>query len=264
MSQQPQLTTEADFAVDLATQAGEILLSFYGKPLTRHIKKSEEGFATEADLASEAHILKAIKQHYPTDNILAEESGRVDHGSEYTWIVDPLDGTFNFANNQPEFGVLIARARDHIIELGVSFNPVSGQLGVAERGAGAWFNGQRVVIPQNIDGSFSPLVGYWPDASTAERLDKLRKLWQSRGMTTESLRSCAANILAMLRGDYDLYVGSDFCPWDYAALIVLAEEAGLIVSDFNELPIDWRNGDQNVFFAPANIHADILKTIMSL
>jgi myo-inositol-1(or 4)-monophosphatase len=109
-----------EFSIEAAKQAGSIVCSYRGKELTRSIKTSARDFATEADVAAENHIITAIQKQFPHDAIVAEESGSHNKkGADYTWIIDPLDGTYNFSVGSDDFGVMIARAHGSVLELAV-------------------------------------------------------------------------------------------------------------------------------------------------
>src|ERR1041385_3566817 len=128
-----------NFAIETARAAGHLLLEKYGR-ITAITKKGDYNLVTEADLASEALIIERIKSHHPRHMILAEESGQtiVTGGdSTWKWIIDPLDGTTNFAHGYPCFCVTIALEHAGEVVLGVTFDPTRNELFTAEKGQGA-------------------------------------------------------------------------------------------------------------------------------
>ncbi len=256
-------SSELQFAVTIAEAAATILEDFFQRELTQTIKSSEEDFFTEADITSEKFILEAIRSQFPNDSILAEESGADTSGtSEYTWIVDPLDGTCNFANGIEDFGVLIARARGREIELGVNVLPKRKESIAAEIGKGVWKNGEQVQVehPKQLKDS-KVLMGWWLSDSDADLLERLRLEWKKKGLEPTSLRSAAANGAELLKGEYSSYIGSSFHPWDFAALQPILGEAGFLMTQLSGEPIDWRNGNQNFLAAPKVLHAPIIEQI---
>src|SRR6187399_281261 len=138
-----------NFAIETARDAGQLLLEKFD----RNIKVSKKGdinLVTEADLASEALIIERIKSYYPKHSILAEESGNAVVAGENTWkwIIDPLDGTTNYAHGYPCFCVTIALERNDEIVIGVSFDPTRNELFAAERGRGASLNNKPIRVSE--------------------------------------------------------------------------------------------------------------------
>src|SRR5436190_15472391 len=137
-----------NFAIETARDAGQLLLEKFD----RNIKVSKKGdinLVTEADLASEALIIDRIKSYYPKHSILAEESGNAvvaGGGNTWKWIIDPLDGTTNYAHGYPCFCVTLALEHDGEIVIGVSFDPTRNELFAAERGRGASLNNKSIRI----------------------------------------------------------------------------------------------------------------------
>src|SRR5512133_270956 len=146
--------------------SGTILSEYFSKPLTEDVKESQSSIVTEADFASDAAAKKLISAKFPGHNIISEETGFINNGSDYTWIIDPLDGTSNFAAGIPWFGVLITLLKGNSPELAGAFLPDSDTMYIAERGKGAFRNGESI---QNIqqkdlkDSLFAFCVDYTDD-----------------------------------------------------------------------------------------------------
>src|SRR3989344_6796187 len=115
-------------AKQAATEAGEIVKKYYQSELELHNKGHVNNFATQADLESEAKVIEILRASFPEHNIIAEESGRIDNGSEYTWAIDPIDGTIPFVDGLPFFGVSIAVLKDNKPFIGVINMVVAGEL----------------------------------------------------------------------------------------------------------------------------------------
>src|SRR5262245_60248424 len=135
-----------DDAIGWARAAGQLLLGEFGRATAAVQKADLSNVVTAADLASERLIVQAIRRHHPAHSIIAEETGCDLRDSEFIWVVDPLDGTSNFAAGIPWFGVLIALLRAGQPALGVLHLPASGDLYCAERGGGAFRNGRRISV----------------------------------------------------------------------------------------------------------------------
>src|SRR6187399_1286922 len=139
-----------NFAIETARDAGQILLEKFGRAI-KVTKKGDINLVTEADLASEALIIERIRSYYPKHSILAEESGNAviaGGGNTWKWIIDPLDGTTNYAHGYPCFCVTIALEHDGEIVIGVSFDPTRNELFAAERGRGASLNNKPIRVSQ--------------------------------------------------------------------------------------------------------------------
>ena len=137
-----------NFAINTAREAGAILAERYGRILQVR-NKGVIDLVTESDLAAEALIIDRIKSYHPRHAILAEESGvsrSIEGQSEYRWIIDPLDGTTNYAHGYPCFCVSIALERAGEIEIGVIYDPLRDELFAAERGEGAMLNNRRIRV----------------------------------------------------------------------------------------------------------------------
>lgn len=218
-----------DFAVSTAKGAGQILKEYYGKELTRNIKSHEDDYSTEADHASEAFILKAVKENFPHDSIVAEESGKHEKdNAEYTWIIDPLDGTSNFANGRDNFGVFIARCKGPIPELVVAFDPITTWLATATLGGGTKLNGETVLLSNDVESSEKPF------GANSELHSKLQSLGFSK--TNHSAIGASMNTL---QGNYCAYVCNAGAIWDFVVPALLLSEAGWKVTNFANTPFIW-------------------------
>src|SRR6187549_920990 len=137
-----------NFAMETARDAGRLLMEKFGRGI-KISKKGDINLVTEADLASEALIIDRIRSHYPKHCILAEESGTaVIAGGDaaWKWIIDPLDGTTNFAHGYPCFCVTIALEHNGEVAIGVTYDPTRNELFAAERGRGASLNNKPIRV----------------------------------------------------------------------------------------------------------------------
>src|SRR3954468_11543904 len=140
-----------NFAIQTARDAGRILIERFGR-IKQITNKGEIDLVTEADLAAERFIIERIKSHYPRHAILAEESDasgiKYEGSGEFKWIIDPLDGTTNYAHGYPAFCVSVALERAGRVEIGVIHDPVRDETFAAERGEGATLNGRRIHVSE--------------------------------------------------------------------------------------------------------------------
>jgi len=157
-----------DTLIRVLNGAGDIQRRKFRKALQVSIKKADNSVVTEVDTACEQLIFDTIRQAFPEHNLLGEESGFVDNGSGYTWIVDPLDGTSNFAAGIPWFGILIALLEKDTPVMAGSLLPLENSLCFAARGEGTWINGKRITLP--VKELSSSLVAFSMDYTEDERL----------------------------------------------------------------------------------------------
>ncbi|MEO6052329.1 MAG: inositol monophosphatase family protein [Pyrinomonadaceae bacterium] len=225
-----------NFAIETARDAGQLLLEKFDRNI-QISKKGDINLVTEADLASEALIIERIKSYYPKHSILAEESGNaVIIGGENTWkwIIDPLDGTTNYAHGYPCFCVTLALEHDGEIVIGVTFDPTRNELFAAERGGGASLNNKPIRVSATEDLSEALIVTGFP-YDFKRREDFARHLTQfllkSRGVRRDG--SAAIDMAYVACGRFDGMWEEGLNPWDMAAGVLLIEEAGGHVSGYD-------------------------------
>lgn len=217
-----------DLALQAAREAGAIIQDFAARRFDI-IHKGRINLVTEADLASEKHIKELITARYPTHKILAEESGISHHAeADYCWIIDPLDGTTNFAHGFPCYCVSIGLEHKGEIIAGVIYDPTRDEMFVAERGAGATLNGQKIAVSEVSDLEKALLVTGFP-YDVRERLSFYMPAWEAflcHAQGVRRLGSAAIDLAAVACGRLDGFWEWGLNPWDCAAGWLLIEEAG--------------------------------------
>ena len=223
-----------DFAVAMAKEAGALLRD----RLNTNFSVSHKGaidLVTEVDVASETLIRERISTRYPRHQILAEEGGLAESSSAYRWIVDPLDGTTNYAHGYPIFCVSIALEYKGELVLGVVYDPMRDELFAAEKGSGAALNNRTVHVSKTSELTKSLLsTGFPYDIRTAKmtNLDH----WKNFAMHAQALRrdgAAALDLCYVACGRFDGFWELNLSAWDMAAGAVIVEEAGGRVSDFS-------------------------------
>ena len=229
-----------NFVIQTAREAGGVLIDRLGR--ARISTKGDIDLVTEADLAAEKLIIERIKSHYPRHAILAEESGasvELDAGkSDWKWIIDPLDGTTNYAHGYPCFCVSIAVERAGQIELGVVYDPTRDELFAAERGQGATLNERPIRVSTIADLNSAMLCTGFP-YNVRERPDFAREFINFT-MTAQAVRrdgSAALDLAYLACGRFDGFWEDGLNAWDIAAGLILIEEAGGRVTDFRGAPL---------------------------
>lgn len=223
-----------DLILKAAKEAGRLLMSKFDRGIRVEFKGKYD-LVTEADRESEALIVKMIRDEHPDHDILAEESDYHCQNSDYRWIIDPLDGTTNYAHGYPWFAVSIALEVRGVLQLGVVHNPYVGELYTAVRGSGAYLNERRLHV-SSIDSLEHALLatGFAYDHKHCKSnnydyftcFQRAAQACRRPGVASLDLASVAA-------GRFDGFWEMKLKPWDLAAGILLIEEAGGRVSDFD-------------------------------
>ncbi len=250
-----------NFAKETAVQAGNILLEKFGKKIDIS-KKGEIDLVTEADLASEKFIIERIKTRYPLHAILAEESGDavLIGDGDWKWIIDPLDGTTNYAHGYPCFCVTIAVEYDGEIVIAVTYDPTRDELFAAERGGGASLNNKTISVSETDKLGDALLVTGFPyDISKRDNFAEhfTDMLLKSRAVRRDG--SAAIDLAYVACGRFDGFWEDGLNPWDMAAGVLLVEEAGGRVS--------YYDGSKFSIYRPplcasnGSIHEDMLEIL---
>lgn len=229
-----------NFAIQMAHDAGRILADRFGRALQiKH--KGDIDLVTEADLASERLIIERIKNYYPRHNILAEESGAsvAEGASEWKWIVDPLDGTTNYAHTYPCFCVSIGLEHKGEIALGVIYDPMRDETFAAERGEGATLNGRRIRVSEVDDLNEAMLCTGFPyDVRDHGDFARHFSNFIKHAQAVRRDGSAALDLASVACGRFDGFWEEGLRPWDVAAGVLLVEEAGGRVSHYDGAPFN--------------------------
>jgi myo-inositol-1(or 4)-monophosphatase len=231
------------FAIQTARDAGRLLAERFGRTL-QISNKGELDLVTESDLASERLIIDRIKTYHPRHAILAEESGASaprDHeqGSEWRWIIDPLDGTTNYAHGYPCFCVSMGLERQGKMEVGVIYDPLRDEMFTAERGQGASLNGRRIQVSPASNLSGALLCTGFP-YDVRERSEFARHftnfIMNAQGVRRDG--AAALDLAYVAAGRFDGFWEEGLKPWDVAAGVLIIEEAGGRVSNYAGEPFN--------------------------
>ena len=244
-------------AVRAAYRGADVLRARLGN-LNTIGKKGPSDLVTDADLASETEIIAVIRASFPDHTVVAEESGAHNGSAAFRWLVDPLDGTVNYAHQVPFFAVSIAFAADSEMRVGVVLNPVSGELFTAQAGGGARLNGLPIRVSPETRVSESLLATGFPydlERGFDARGNRfLRCLKAARGI--RRLGSAALDLCYVACGRFAGYWEDHLQPWDSAAGILMVREAGGTVTDFANQPSGAEAGE--VLATNGHIHRDML------
>ncbi len=230
-----------NFAIEVARDAGGLLMQRLGA--AKVTNKGDIDLVTEADLASENLIIERIRSYFPQHGILAEESGEAElvggaKRSEWKWIIDPLDGTTNYAHSYPCFCVSIALEHAGVLEVGVVYDPVRDEMFAAERGNGATLNDRKITVSSVEELKDAMLCTGFP-YNVRERPDFTRD-FANFTMAAQAVRrdgSAALDLAYVACGRFDGFWEDGLSPWDNAAGQILIEEARGKVTNFDNEPL---------------------------
>jgi myo-inositol-1(or 4)-monophosphatase len=227
-------------AMDAALLAGEVLRKGFGTHFSISSKEGKHNLVTEYDYLAEKTIIDFIKDEVPGSHFLAEESGKTGDKEDLLWIIDPLDGTVNFAHEIPFFCVSIAIEKKGEVITGVVFDPIHHELFVGEKGKGAFLNGKKIQVSPISDLQKAMLSTGFPynlsenPFHCIEHFTDIIKL----GIPIRRIGSAAIELAYVASGRTDGFFEVGLAPWDCAAGKLLVEEAGGVVSHWNESSFD--------------------------
>ncbi len=253
-----------DLLKQIVRSAGEIILEKFENSDIQYTKHDKLDIVTDADLKSNDFIIGKIRENFPEDGIFSEETQSKDGKNEYTWVIDPLDGTVNFATGIPLFVVMVALMRDKEVEISAIFDPVHNRFAFAKKGEGAFINGKKIQCSNksrltSSRGIMSFIV--------KEQEVYLRKRIIEKGnengvcMGVNSFGCAGFNAMCVAEGKREWMVGFNRKLWDIAPGALLLLEAGCKVTNHNGE--DWKPGMPMVA-ANEKLHNELIILVKEL
>jgi myo-inositol-1(or 4)-monophosphatase len=233
-----------EIAVQAALQGGAVLRKYWGQQLNIQDKEIPGDLVTEADKQSEKAIISYLKMHFPDHQILAEESGLLQTESSYLWAIDPLDGTTNYAHHYPMAAVSIALLEQEEPIIGVIYNPFTDELFQTSKGSGSTLN-RRPIHVSSVSKINKSLLATGFAYNRRETTDNnYTQFCRFTNLSQGVRRAGAASLdLAYVAcGRLDGYWEKGLKPWDIAAGTILLQEAGGMVSDYDQSPLKLKSG----------------------
>jgi myo-inositol-1(or 4)-monophosphatase len=246
-----------DTAIAAARAAGSLQKERFGGAFAINFK-GETNLVTEVDQACEALIVETIRNRHPGHDILAEENDYASLRSGFTWVVDPLDGTTNYAHGIPWFCVSIALEIENVIGIGVIYHPMMEQLFTVVKGEGAFLNGERLSVSHRAPLRQGLLATGFPyDRATDpdNNFDNFFK-FQMAARAVRRFGAAALDLAYVATGRLDGFWESKLHPWDVAVGALLVEEAGGVVTGYDGEPYDIRN--HRIVASNGRIHREML------
>jgi myo-inositol-1(or 4)-monophosphatase len=257
-----ELSSFLDIAIKAARKAGEIHLKYFSKNVRISTKSSHFDLVTNADIESEDAIVKMIRERFSDHNILAEEKKYEATDSGYLWIIDPLDGTNNFAHNIPIFSVSIALSYQGSLLLGIVFDPTRDELFHAEKDAGAFCNGVKIQVSKTEQLKDSVLTTgfYYDRGDRMKRTLKDIETFMLMGIVgIRRFGSAALDLCNVACGRGEGFWEFTLSPWDFAGGKLIVEQAGGSVTDEKggSVPI----APSYIVASNGKIHSEMLKIL---
>lgn len=246
----------------LCNGAGKILLHYFGKA-HRVKEKPGAGIVTEADPAAENYLVKQILRKFPESSIITEETGKYPGKSDLLWVIDPLDGTTNYAHGFPWFCVSIAVYQGTQALAGGIYHPILEEFYFAERGLGSFLNGKKIRVSRTAKFS-QALLGTGFYYSKKKQLAEEMKIFHHMNELVQAVRrpgSAALDLACVAAGRFDGFWERGLSSWDVAAGLLLVEEAGGTCSNYNGGPTDLFSAE--IVASNSRIHEELVKAIRS-
>ncbi len=259
-----------EFITKALKESSEIANSYFGKVIGTTKSGDNNQVLTEADIAIGRKVISLIKDIYPKYNIIDEEIGVIDNGSEFTWVIDPIDGTSNFAKGVVTYGIIIGLLKDNVPIAGGVALPAFHEIYVAEKGSGTFCNNKKITIKKE-GGLLSSLVAYGIDGHqenpsiTKEECELLAKI--VLGIRSLRVSGCIFDAMMVAKSNYGAFVGKTSKIWDHVGVQIVIEEAGGIYTNFYGKPMDYTNPlsktEENYTWcmAESGLHQEIQKII---
>ena len=235
-----------------ASVYGSDILSVGNRSLSKEVTSSN-------DYEADKIIIDLITHRCPDHNILTEETGNIDNGSPYTWIIDPLDGSSNFLNHNPFFAVSIALAYEDEPITGVIFAPYIEEMVVARKGQGCTVNGRPVSVSSNDEFEKSYIVGCPGGEKNNVRFAEMEYALHKNIKDFRKIGSAAVECYMVAAGRVDAFTTLNISPWDVAAGVLCAEEAGGKVTDFHGEP--WTLNKTDLVVSNTLVHESVLAVL---
>src|SRR6201998_453108 len=244
-----------EVAVETAIESWRIRLSVFDHP-AKISYKGEVDLVTQADRRSEEAIVGRLRRYFPKHAILAEEGGGQEGDRRHRWVVDPLDGTTNFAHGYPCFAVSIGFEEEGELVAGVVYQPITKELFTASRGDGAYLNERQIRVSSIDHLSTSLLATGFPSTKRA-RNPNIHYYWnftlRSHGVRRDG--SAALDLASVACGRFDGFWEFGLHAWDTAAGVLLVREAGGVVTNFSGQP--YHVGDYETLASNGRIHTEL-------
>lgn len=252
-----------DKIISVSKEAGEIIRKGFKSNISIEFKTDASNIVTNIDKASEKIITDFIKKEYPNHTIIAEETGLNEKNSEYKWIIDPLDGTTNFAHGLPIFSISIGVQKNEETIYGVIYDVMRDKVFSAEKGSGAFENNVKIKVSENSNLSESLLVTGFPYEVKNNYEEAIIHFttFLKKPRAVRRLGSAAIDFCFVANGVFDGFWESKLNSWDVCAGLILVEEAGGKISNYSGNPVTVNS--PNFLATNGKVHSQMIEVLKS-
>lgn len=252
-----------DKIISVSKEAGEIIRKGFKSNISIEFKTDASNIVTNIDKASEKVITDFIKKEYPNHTIIAEETGLNEKNSEYKWIIDPLDGTTNFAHGLPIFSISIGVQKNEETIYGVIYDVMRDKVFSAEKGSGAFENNVKIKVSENSNLSESLLVTGFPYEVKNNYEEAIIHFttFLKKSRAVRRLGSAAIDFCFVANGVFDGFWESKLNSWDVCAGLILVEEAGGKISNYSGNPVTVNS--PNFLATNGKVHSQMIEVLKS-
>lgn len=253
-----------EFLDKVMDKAGAALMSYFHTDLRIERKGSSEttiDIVTDADRKSEEIVMEAIAREFPHHDVLTEETLTERSGSRWLWLIDPLDGTVNFAHGIPHFAISIALSESDDLIAGMVYDPVKGERYSATRNGGSFLNGKRLRVSDSKLLRTSVVATGFPYDRATNPNNNVKEFQRvvTRVQGIRRQGAAALDLAYVAAGRLDGFWELRLKPWDQAAGMLLVKESGGRISDRNNRPVTFRT--RNIVATNGLIHTELIATI---
>ena len=257
------MITFKKLAINTALKAGRLLRQSYRRFNHGEVqKKGKHNIVTQADLAANRLIIREIKKYFPQHDFLSEETGLENNIDKFRWIIDPLDGTTNFSIHNPLYCTALALMYKKDILLSVLYAPELNELYFAEKKHGALLNGKKIKVSRTRKLSDSIIaIGRSHSRLSHKQMISVQNKFDEHVLNTRILGSASLNLAYVAAGRMDgcVFVPPEISLWDSLAGILLVQEAGGLITDFQGRP--WIKASHGLVISNGQIHRNLLKAM---
>ncbi len=255
-----------DFLKQIIREAGDIAKPYFYQGVEIQTKADSKDFVTIADLAVSEFLVKQIHSKYPTHHIKSEELTEDINAAEteYEWVIDPIDGTRNFAIGIPVWAVMIAVLKNGTMHMAAVYHPISDELFFAEQGVGAFVNDKKIMVnnTDTLEKGYGIMFRCSPFGLYGDYFEKYRAAVSNFALSTNAAMSnfgCAGMLSYIAKGSIDFAFGNAGLDWDLLPNLFICEQAGAVVSDSHGNP--WKRGRQDYVISNPLLHKRVLDMV---
>jgi myo-inositol-1(or 4)-monophosphatase len=260
-----QFSPITEKTIEIVKKSGAVLREGFQTHFAIYSKPGKHNLVTEYDYKSEKLIIEFIEKHFPEAAIMSEEKGGhfKNLDNEYIFIIDPLDGTVNFAHNIPQFAVSIGILKNQQLFAGVVYHPLLEELFVAEVGKGAYFNGRKIEVSKKTLLSEAILATGFPYNSEVNPLKCIDKfgLFIRLGIPIRRLGSAALDMCYVACSRFDAFWETNLGPWDVLGASVIVKEAGGTLLDWKGNPFTLEESNNTILATNGKIDPEMVKIL---